>query len=502
MNLHLEQHSHPPVIHPWLKKIFVAFVPGPEITPPEKEFITGLLDHFHRMGHTVQERPDHQTQVLLTTAPFGHPIPWRKSLLFTGRARFHYRHSPSLFTLIYVTPEVLTTYLERLQRALEKSEPDPADYPFPGLAPNAYKVLHDQGRRGGALLTLERVLQAQAKSINILLLVGKDKPETVYHFDLVGAYPATRYKDQARLFQDVVLRIVTKVSTREVREHLIADEPIPASTWKALKTPQAMIEAARRFGERNFFTNTVHIHELVNVPAVSDVISSQYSEGCFATWDTELEALIVTATGSSRPIWKGNITEDDLAVIVGVRPDGQGALVRQVEGKRNDPPSSEAVEMIGMDLNLPKITLPLNWGGGARVPVIRSKLHGHRGIASFNPKLVEFVPLEAPYYLYPVTCATEAQAHGIIEAFSRSEALNNPSDPRQVVFTILPTHGVVIAEKWVPGSAPFQTIWEYFDAGHLRLDPHVPQGPLTYISEGADRMVLKEGEEAMGWLPR
>jgi len=227
---------------------------------------------------------------------------------------------------------------------------------------------------------------------------------------------------------------------------------------------------------------------------VSEVISSQYSEGCFATWDTELGALIVTATGSARPIWKGNITEDDLAVITGIRPDGMGALVRQVEGKRNDPPSSEAVEMIGMDLHLPKITLAPKEGGSVQVPVIRSKLHGHRGISSYNPKMVEFVPLEPPYYHFPVTCATEAQAHGIIHAFSRSEALNNPSDPRQVVFTILPTHGVVIAEKWVPGTVPFQTIWEYFDAGYMQVDSHVPQGPLTYVSEGPDRMVLREEE--------
>ncbi len=496
MNLHLEPHPYPTVIHPWLKQTYVTFVQGPELTPAEKEFVTGLLEHFRKMGHIVQEKPDHRTQILITTAPFGQPIPWRKALLFTGRARYHYRHSPTIFTLIHVTPDTLTGWLNQIQHALEKDKPDPADYAFPGLAPNAYKVLHEQGRRGGALLTLERVLQAQAKSINILLLVGQDKPKAVYHFDLVGAHPTTRFKDQSALFQDVILRMVTKVSTREVKEHLIADPPIPASTWKALKTPQAMIEAARQFGERNFFTNTVHIHELVNVPAVSDVISSQYSEGCFATWDAELGALIVTATGSSRPIWKGNISEDDLAVITGIRPDGRGALVRQVEGKRNDPPSSEAVEMIGMDLNLPKITLPLERGGEARVPVIRSKLHGHRGIASSNPEFVEFVPLEAPYYHYPVTCATEAQAQGIIEAFSRSEALNHPDDPRQVVFTILPTHGVVIAEKWLPGKAPFQTIWEYFDAGYLLPDPHVPQGPLTYVSQGADKMVLKELEVA------
>jgi hypothetical protein len=78
-------------------------------------------------------------------------------------------------------------------------------------------------------------------------------------------------------------------------------------------------------------------------------VSNQYSEGCFSTWDPTLGALVATVTGSARPLTKDNITEDDLAVIVGVRPDGKGALVRHVEGKDNVPPSSESLEMIGMD---------------------------------------------------------------------------------------------------------------------------------------------------------
>jgi hypothetical protein len=99
------------------------------------------------------------------------------------------------------------------------------------------------------------------------------------------------------------------------------------------------------------------------------------------------------------------------------------------------------------------------------------------------------VPLEPAYYNYPVTCATEAQATGIKNAFSRSQALNNLNDPRQVVFTVLPTHGIVIVEKWVFGKAPFQTIWEYFEDGDLLVSNRVPQGNLEYnLISG--RMVL------------
>jgi hypothetical protein len=125
------------------------------------------------------------------------------------------------------------------------------------------------------------------------------------------------------------------------------------------------------------------------------------------------------------------------------------------------------------------------------VPVVRSKLHGHRGISAYNPHRVEYVPLDQPYYDYLVSCATDAQAEGIKEAFSRSETLKNPDDPRQVAYTVLPGHGVVMAEKWVPGKAPFQVIWEYMDAGYLETDSHVPQGPMTYGPDADGRMALR-----------
>jgi hypothetical protein len=256
-----------------------------------------------------------------------------------------------------------------------------------------------------------------------------------------------------------------------------------------------MRTAARELGQRGFFTRMVRVADIVDVPAVDSAVAEQYSEGCFATWEPRLEAIIATITGSARPVDKDNITEDELAVIVGVRPDGTGALIRHVEGKRNDPPSSEAVEMMAMDGPLPKIPLGLDEEGTVfHVPVARSKLHGHRGIAAFHPNFVEFTPLDSPYYHYPVSCATEAQAQGIRQAFARAEALRNPADPRQVVFTVLPGHGAVIVEKWQPGKAPFQLIWEYMDAGYLQIEPPVPQGWFTYKPESDGRYHLRLSE--------
>jgi hypothetical protein len=107
---------------------------------------------------------------------------------------------------------------------------------------------------------------------------------------------------------------------------------------------------------------------------------------------------------------------------------------------------------------------------------------------------VEYVPLDPPCYLYLVSCATDAQARAIKAAFARSEALQNRDDPRQVAFTVLPGHGVVIVEKWVAGAAPFRVLWEYMDAGYLQVDNRIPQGPMGYIPGPDGRMVLQTAQ--------
>jgi hypothetical protein len=254
-----------------------------------------------------------------------------------------------------------------------------------------------------------------------------------------------------------------------------------------------MRSASRELGARAFFTDMVRIADLVHVPALDGALARQYSEGCFATWDPRLGALVATGTGSARPVDKAGITDDDLAVVVGVRPDGRGALVRHVEGAANHPPSSEAFELWAIDLALPVVRLGSRWEAPQPVPVLRSKLHGHRGIAAYDPGQAEYVALDPASQHYPVSCATDAQARAVAQAFARAEALQNPADPRPLVFTVLPGHGIVVAEKWIDGTAPFQAIWEAMDRGALRVDSRIPQGPLAYRAGPGGRMVLQAG---------
>jgi hypothetical protein len=113
-------------------------------------------------------------------------------------------------------------------------------------------------------------------------------------------------------------------------------------------------------------------------------------------------------------------------------------------------------------------------------------------VKDFNPELVEYVPLDPPYYHYLVSCATAAQARGIKAAFSRAECLTNPEDSRQIAFTVLPGHGVVVVEKWQKGKVAFQTLWEAMDNEDLVIDPHVPQGPMHYEAVKPQRSELRE----------
>jgi hypothetical protein len=300
------------------------------------------------------------------------------------------------------------------------------------------------------------------------------------------------FADPAAFYEDMLRRMATAASTREVTDHRVETPPFGAAAWRGLDTPNAMMRASLEFGARSFFTEMVRVADLVNVPGLAETISTQYSEGCFATWEPRLPALVTTITGSARPVDKGRITEDELALIVGVRPDGSGAVVRHVEGRGQVAPSSEAVEMMRMDAVLPRVRL----ADGTPVPVLRSKLHGHRGVAAFDPARVEFAPLDPPYYRYPVSCSTEAQAVAMEHAFGRARSLRHPSDPRTIAFTVMPGHGLVAAEKWVPGKAPFQELWEAIDAGVLEISKEIPQGWHTYRLDRAGRRAVLDEETA------
>ena len=464
--------------HTWLKQLTVSYLPGPA-DPLSERVASDLMDFLHNEGHTTQDLPTADTDVILTTARLGEPLGWREAFMFTARRRYGLKHVPTVFTILHATHQQFDDLLAETESILRNGvESTPR---FPGIPETASRTLYQQGKRGGAIMYLLRILQIQSKSIRVLLVVGDENPEYAFLFDLVGAHPQIRNDDPQAFYKDITTRIMTAASTEEITRHEAVEPEIPRSVWDALPTILHMTQASQELGKRDFFTEMIHVSDVAEIPGFSDAISQQYSEGCFATWDTRINGLLTTITGSARPVRKENITDKDLAVIVGIKPKYDGALIRRVEGHPNHPPSSEAVEMIGMDLKLPKVALT----NGIEAPVIRSKLHGHRGVRSFDTQRVEYVSVPESYLYYPVSCSTDAQYRAVQEAFSASAALQNPQDPRQIVFTVLPGHGVVIVEKWVEGKQPFQVIWEGMDRGDIQISNDIPQGPFVYQQDGS-----------------
>lgn len=463
--------------HSWLKQLFISYVPGPS-TALADQVAAGLIDYFQSEGQSAPSLPSPETDVILTTARLGQALGWRDSLMFTARRRFRLKHVPTVFTIVHATPGQFREWMAKVEALLQKG-PEVAP-PFDGVPESASRTLHQQGKRGGAILYLLRILQIQTKCIRVLLVIGEDTPQSALLFDLVGAHPQIKFDDPQTFYRDIATRILTAASTNEITNHQTVEPPIGRDEWKSLDTIEAMTRASHELGKRDFFTEMIKVSHLAEIPGFSEAISSQYSEGCFATWEPRLNGLVTTITGSARPVRKENISDNDLSVIVGIKPERDGALIRKVDGHANHPPSSEAVEMIGMDLSLPRLTLQ----NAAQVPVIRSKLHGHRGVRSFDWTRVEYVPLPESYLYYPVSCSTDAQYRAVQEAFASSYALQNAQDPRQLVFTVLPGHGVVIVEKWVEGKSPFQVIWEAMDDRVIEITNHIPQGPFTFETQG------------------
>jgi len=469
--------------HSWLKQLSISYIPGPSTGLAER-LASDLMAYFQQEGHRTQEIPSAETDAILTTARLGEPLRWREALLFTARRQYKLPHTPTVITILHALPEQFSEWLDRIEHIL-KGDLEMAKT-FAGIPETASRTLDQQGKRGGAILYLLRVLQIQSKSIRVLLIVGADVPQSAYLFDMVGAHPRIDFENAGAFYKDLATRIMTAASTEEITNHLAVEPPIRRAEWEGLPTIKEMIRASHELGRRDFFTEMIQVSDVAEIPGFSDAISSQYSEGCFATWDPQINGLLTTITGSARPVHKENIADQDLAVIVGIKPEQDGALIRKVEGHPNYPPSSEAVEMIGMDLGLPKISLK----NGAQVPVIRSKLHGHRGIRSFDRDRVEFVSVSESYLHYPVSCSTDAQYRAVQEAFSSSVALQNPEDPRQIVFTVLPGHGVVIVEKWAEGKQAFQAIWEAMDRKELEITNEIPQGPFAFEASGPRSTIL------------
>src|ERR1041385_9035148 len=166
--------------HSWLKQLCISYVPGPSTRLSER-VVSDLLDYFHQEGHSTQETPSDETNVILTTVRLGEPLGWREAMMFTARRRYKLKHTPTVFTIVHALPEQFQEWITKIEDLLKSGGEKKPD--FAGIPETAYRTLYQQGKRGGAIMYLLRIIQIQSKSIRALLVVGNEEPKSAFLFD-------------------------------------------------------------------------------------------------------------------------------------------------------------------------------------------------------------------------------------------------------------------------------------------------------------------------------
>jgi len=481
-------------LHSWTQPISIAFIPS-GLTPALELASSALLDWLRDAGCTITSTPDKSTDLIITTRRYGNNVTRDEALLFNAKRQYRLSQRPTVLTMVDIPESDYQALVAHFTEQARLPEDVAAQHQYPGLGPQAADIIAHQARRGGPDLAFARLLQADMISIRVMALRTQDgKPYRAMHMDLAGAHPVTDATDLELFAEDAGARLLAAVCATEVNHHTYLTEPVPSELWQSLSSPDAMIRAGSVFTEFGFFTTPLYVEKILGYRGLSDAISAQFSEGCYAVYEPEIPGLLTTATGSSRLVDKRSISRLDQAVVVGTTPSRQGAVVRPVAGMEQVVPSVEAVEMMGLCERVPQHQHLNSHGLPVTVPNVRAILHGHLGVAAFDPKYVETVMLEPLYYTQLVSCGTGALAEGTAAAFARSESLRDLRDPRRVVFLEQPGHGVMVVEKWPPApdsSRPFDTIHEYLSNGRLQMTFDIAQGPVHWESSlGADGVRL------------
>jgi hypothetical protein len=464
--------------HDWVRPVNIAVIPA-ELVGRVAWVYPRLLAWFQEQGHIVQNTPTDETDVIITTAVVDHPIDREASLFMQGKRRFNLRHRPHILTLVDVPLVDFKKYLHDMTVLATRSVEQAKELQFIGLGPEAAEVLHSQAQRE-PLVAFGRYLQSQAKSMRVQAFVGDSEiPSMTLHFDLAGSHAVTDFTNEAEFIDELGKRLVTALCTRDINQHIILEDGISARVWRELQSADAMLKVGEQFTKYNFFTDPVSVVKLLGFRGVGETISAHYSEGCYATYEPRISSLLTTATGSARFVDKRSIQRDEIALVAGIKPDKTGAYVMPVEDKITVVPSVEAVELFGIceASGRQTITLP---EGEFQVPMARSVVHGHVGVDSYDPTLVEHVELSDTFTIYPVSCGTDVLARETAKAFASSQALKDPTDPRQVVFLEQPCHGVLVVEKWQVDKPPFAVLEAILSSGALKMTKQVPQGEFAW----------------------
>lgn len=338
------------------------------------------------------------------------------------------------------------------------------------------------GLRHTEVVEIGRTVMARTAAPRVVLVHRDGREATL--FTLEGGHPT----ETDHLADRICDRLVTAACARDVGDRYdVVRDALPAAAWAASPAPGHLAAAGRRMGRLGLLSEPVRIDRYV-----SDGLASLYreylgwkrlSEGMLFLYDPDLDAVVVTASGS----WgvdKRSLREDEVTVLHPRTRDGR-LRVLAPEGLDPKGPSVEAWEVCALLSAVPTVRLGRSGSGhwvpdpdGERAaPLVRGGVHAHVGVDRADAAVIESVPPNRERYPYGFGCGTDLMADVAADTVARSHAVNDPADPRLYVRWPMLYHGEMAVELWKPGlpRQPLRGLLDVY-ARSVRYTPdHVDQ---------------------------
>ncbi|MFE0063266.1 hypothetical protein, partial [Streptomyces sp. NPDC059003] len=333
-----------------------------------------------------------------------------------------------------------------------------------------------------SVVEIGRATMARMASPRVVLVNRHVREATL--ITLEGGHP-TETTDLADRMRD---RLVSAACAHEVGDRYdVLPDALPASAWAATCAPEHLAAAGHRMGRLGLLPEPERVDRYV-----SHELAALYqeflgwrrmSEGMLFVYDPDLEAVVVTASGSwdvdKRALRRGEVT------VLAPKPVDGHLQVLAPEGHDVKGPSVEAWEVCAFLAAAPTVrvsrTASGSWAldpdGEREVPAIRGGVHAHVGVRHADPAVIESVPPHRELYPYGFGCGTDLMAEVAADTVTRSHAVNDPLDPRCYVRWPMLYHGEMAVELWKPGLSeqPLQGLLDAYAQSVDYTPDHVDQ---------------------------
>jgi|GEM_PF-1053625 hypothetical protein len=325
------------------------------------------------------------------------------------------------------------------------------------------------------VVQLARVLMARVGAPKTLFVYPDPETGEILEATLCtmeGGHPSVT----TDIVRDIRDRLVAVACATEVNDRLDRiPESVQTSAFDAARSPRVLVDAGRRMGRLGLLPPPHRVSDYVSVTMASAYQRylgiKGFSEGMMFVYDPDLQALVVTASGSFE-VDKRDLRPEDVVVVDHQLADGRLRLL-EVAGAGQKGPSVEAWEVASLMAAAPKIKVSKDAGGIWRpdpngtveVPAVRGGLHAHVGVDEADETLIESIPPDRASYPYGFGCGTDLMVDVAAATVRRSQAINDAGDTRSYVRWPMLYHGEMALELWTPDvpDEPLTGLLDLFD---------------------------------------